>query len=95
MIPVEKAGAYGMIVQHRILHALPVDLHNEFDRLDRRKRRTPAVEQRLEELWTLAMRLHDEQQAAEDAEIAANLAEHDAELRAKGVDPETHRPTLW
>lgn len=50
-----------VIRQASTLHALPVELQDEFDRLDRRKRRTPAVEHRLDELWDLAIQLHDRQ----------------------------------
>jgi hypothetical protein len=95
VIPVEKAGAYGMIVQHRILHCLPVADGDEFDRLDRRKRRTPAVQQRLDELWDLAIQLHQRQREAEDREIDANLQARDARLRAKGIDPETQPLADW
>jgi hypothetical protein len=86
VFPVEKAGAYGMIKQHEIIHALPEEENEEFYRLDRRKKRTPAVEKRLEELWAMAIKLHEEEREAEDAEIEANL-------RALYDDSENPPPT--
>jgi hypothetical protein len=61
MIPFEQAGAYGMIKQAEILHALPSSERQEFERLDRRDNRTTAQERRVEELWALASELHRQQ----------------------------------
>ena len=84
-----------MIKQAEILGCLPEKEYEELFRLAKRKRQTPAVVERIEELRSLATVLHRQQREAEDAEIAANLAEHDAQLRAQGVDPETQRPAYW
>ena len=82
-----------MIVQHEILAALPSAEYDEFFRLDKRKKRTPAQDERIKELRSLATRLHREQREAEDAEIAANIAaEMEDDLRrasASGMPPST------
>jgi hypothetical protein len=63
MIPFEIAGAYGMIKQAEILHALSSSERQEFDRLDRRANRTTAQDERVAELWVLATELHRQQRS--------------------------------
>jgi hypothetical protein len=73
-------GAYGVLKRAEIRASLPADEQAEVERLEARRRRSPASERRLAELWSKAFSLHVPPVADPLVEYAAEVG---ASMRAR------------